>query len=189
MKRLLTVLIVGWLGGAIAASQALSAKPVNVKRHTCPAEVEPLVAVMLRDLPSYANRVMVRSRPRYPAISALNSIITAGRPEFVPLPLAPGTASTIPAPQDASDLRQVFLTTLERQNTAGEAIELQQFHWLFLTKTQSGWRLALMFTRTGAVSPGQLITPPRESSQGTIGQAVQTWLRDCNAGSVRPQTN
>lgn len=185
MKKLLTsgLIVVLWLGGSIAASYALSAKPIS-QRRTCPAEVEPLTALMLRDLPSYANRVIVRSRTRYAAISALNSIITAGRPEFVPLPLAPGISSTIPSPQNSS-VRQVFITTLERQNTAGKAIDLQQFHWLFLTKTESGWRLALMFTRTGTVSAGQPITPPRESSQGTIGQAVQTWLRDCNAGAVR----
>ncbi|WP_073073611.1 hypothetical protein [Phormidesmis priestleyi] len=187
MKKLLTIgLSIIWsLGSSIATSHALSAKPVSVKRRICPAEVEPLVALMLRDLPSYANRVIVRSRTRYPAISSLNSIITAGRPEFVPLPLAPSIASTIPSPQNSPDLRQVFMTTLERQGTAGTTIELQQFHWLFLTKTDRGWRLALMFTRTGSASAGQIITPPRESSQGTIGQAVQTWLRDCNAGSVR----
>lgn len=187
MKKLLTsgLIVVLWLGGSIAASYALSAKPTNVKRHTCPAEVEPLIGLMLRDLPGYANRVIVRSRTRYAAISALDSIITAGRPEFVPLPLTSGISSTIPSPQNSSDLRQVFITTLERQNTAGRAIELQQFHWLFLTKTESGWRLALMFTRTRSAPVGQVITPPRESSQGTIGQAVQTWLRDCNAGSVR----
>lgn len=186
MKKLLAagLSVIWWLGGAIAASHALSASPV-IKRRICPVEVEPLVVLMLRDLPSYANRVIVRSRTRYPAISSLSSIITAGRPEFVPLPLAPGIASTIPSPQDSSDLRQAFITTLERQGTAGGTIELQQFHWLFLAKTDQGWRLALMFTRTGSVSAGQLITPPRESSQGTIGQAVQTWLRDCNAGAVR----
>ncbi|MCY7320357.1 MAG: hypothetical protein LH660_00770 [Phormidesmis sp. CAN_BIN36] len=185
MKKLLTIgLSVIWLlGSSIAASYAASTKPSA--SHVCPAEIKPLMALMLRDLPSYANRVIVRSRTRYSAISSLNSIITAGRPEFVPLPLAPGIASTIPSPQNSSDLRQVFITTLERQNTAGQTIELQQFHWLFLTKTKGGWRLALMFTRTGSVSAGQLITPPRESSQGTIGQAVQTWLRDCNAGAVR----
>jgi hypothetical protein len=139
---------------------------------------------MLRDLPGYANRVIVRSRTRYKAISSLDSVITAGRPEFVPLPLT-GISSTIPDPQNASDLRQVFITTLEKQNTAGTPIELQQFHWLFLTQTKSGWQLALMFTRTGSAPAGQVITPPRESSQGVIGQAVRTWLRDCNAGAVR----
>ncbi len=174
-------MMMGWWSGTIASQAALS-RPKTI--HVCPAEVEPLTVLMLRDLPSYANRVMVRSRSRYPAISALNSVITAGRPEFVPLPLTSGTFSTIPSPQNASDLRQVFITTLERQNTAGSAIEIQQFHWLFLTKTKSGWRLALMFTRTGA-PPGQPTTPPRDSSQGSVGQAVQTWLRDCNAGSVR----
>ena len=183
MKKLLTGgLSVVWLLGGSIESSAISIRPVS---HACPSEVEPLTALMLRDLPGYANRVIVRSRTRYPAISSLDSVITAGRPEFVPLPLTSGTFSTIPDPQNASDLRQVFITTLERQNVAGTAIELQQFHWLFLTKTESGWRLALMFTRTGVTSVEPPITPPRESSQGVIGQAVRTWLRDCNAGAVR----
>ncbi len=183
MKKLLIggLSVVWLLGVSIVAS---ATEPPSV-RQVCPSEVEPLAALMLRDLPGYANRVIVRSRTRYPAISSLDSIITAGRPEFLPLPLTSGTFSTIPGSQNASDLRQVFITTLERQNVAGTAIELQQFHWLFLTKTESGWRLALMFTRTGVTSVEPPITPPRESSQGVIGQAVRTWLRDCSAGAVR----
>lgn len=185
MKKLLIsgLSIVWWLSGSIAAFAALSRTPSA--RRVCPAEVEPLTMLMLRDLPGYANRVIVRTRTRYTAISSLNSIITAGRPEFEPLPLTSGTSSIVPDSRNASDLRQVFITTLERQNVAGTVIELQQFHWLFLTRTESGWRLAFMFTRTGATSVGQPITPPRESSQGVIGQAVRTWLRDCNAGAVR----
>ena len=184
VKKLLAIglMMMGWWSGAIALSQAVVS---SHKAIHCPSEVEPLTALLLRDLPSYANRVIVRSRARYPTISWLDSVITAGRPEFIPLPLDSGTASTIPSPQNASDLRQVFITTLERQNTADTAIDLQQFHWLFLTKTQSGWRLALMFTRTGATIAEQPTTPPRDSSQGIMGQAVQTWLRDCNAGAVR----
>lgn len=169
-----------WLWGSSIATAATT----RPSRRVCPAEVEPLIALMLRDLPGYANRVIVRSRPRSTVSSPLDSIITAGRPEFAPLPLA-GVGSTIPSPQADADLRQVFITTLERQNVAGSAIDLQQFHWLFLTPTKSGWRLALMFTRTGTLPIGQPITPPRESSQGIVGQAVRTWLRDCNAGAVR----
>jgi hypothetical protein len=179
VNKFLTIcLSVVWLMGSSISARAAS-------KNSCPSEVEPLIMVMLRDLPGYGNRVIVRSRNRYAEMSSLTSIITAGRPEFEPLPLAPGTTSKIPSKDAQSNLQQVFITTLERQNTAGKLVDLQQFHWLFLTKTQRGWQLALMFTRTGSFPAGQPPTPPRESSQGIIGQAVQTWLRDCNLGAVR----
>jgi hypothetical protein len=81
---------------------------------------------------------------------------------------------------------QVFLTTLERQYLGGKAIESQHYHWLFLTQTPDGWRLAMMFSQIGSSLPGRSPTPPRESSNGIIGQAVNTWLRDCRAGAIRP---
>ena len=105
-------------------------------------------------------------------------MIVAGRPEFAPLPL------NSDRPIDSA-LRQVFITTLERETVGGKAIDLQQFHWLFLTQTSQGWQLALMFTRIGATTPQLPITPPTESSEGVIGQAVQLWLRDCNTQGVR----
>lgn len=181
MKKFLVVGLSGLLSSAIAVQAAATGVVVSttVKRAACPAEVEPLIALMLRDLPSYANRIILRSTRRY-ALNSRNSVLTAGRPEFAPLPLKPGSLDS-----QASDLRQVFITTLEQQNAAGEALNLQQYHWLFLAKTQSGWQLALMFTRTGPYPAGQPPTPPRESSQGTIGQAIRTWLRDCNARAVR----
>lgn len=165
--------LAGWLCSAAAAGAV-------VKRAACPTQVEPMVALMLRDLPGYANRAISRSTRRS-AVRSISSVLTAGRPEFAPLPLKPGDSVAKPS----GDLHQVFLTTLERQNTGGKPIDLQQFHWLFLAQTQSGWRLALMFTRTGTYPATPLLTPPRESSQGAIGQAVQVWLRDCNAGAIR----
>jgi hypothetical protein len=178
MKIQVCVAIVLFSLGFTAPGFTLSAFSKPASKIACPAEVEPLVTLMLRDLPGYANRVTTRSTKRS-AIASMDFILAAGRPELIPLPLKPGT-DTPPN----SDLQQVFLTTLERQNTAGKPFDLQQHHWLFLAKTTSGWQLALMFTRTR--SPvGEPTTPPRESSQGTIGQAVQIWLRDCNAGAVR----
>lgn len=150
-------------------------------RNQCPTELEPLVTRLLRDLPGYANRAIVRSRGNKP-ITSLGSVITAGRPEFEPLPLAPSSARD--RPSDPT-LRQVFLTTLERESIGGKFSELQQFHWLFLTRTETGWQMALLFTRTGSYPLGQPPSPLRDSSQGVIGQAIQVWLRDCNAGFVR----
>jgi len=149
---------------------------------TCPSDVEPLTSLMLRDLPNYANRVIQRSRSVNEDIDLY--IIVAGRAEFQPLTLGPGSYSSVTA-TNVEPPQQVFFTTLERQYVDGSAIETQNFHWLFLTQTNSGWRLAMMFTRFGSASAKRPPTPPRESSDGIIGQAVRLWLRDCRADAIR----
>ena len=149
-------------------------------KSACPATIEPLIEELLKDLPSYANRAIQRSRTASYPYKATN-IVTAGRPEFEPLPLSPDR----PVPEDP---RQVFITTLERNHATDKIVEIQHFHWLFLTKTQTGWRLALMFSSIGA-GENQPPLPPRDSSQGAIAQAIRTWLRDCRARDLTENRN
>jgi hypothetical protein len=165
---------------------------IQNRKFVCPDDLETLIQPLLRDLPSYANRVIQRSRLR--GLNYESSyVILAGRPEFEPLPLGPGRSEqTIsspsgekPAGRSEDDPRQVFITTLERNYSSGQAVELQHYHWLFLTKTESGWRLAMMFSRLGAYPAGNPPLPPRDSSNGAIAQGISTWLRDCRAGTVR----
>ncbi|MBW4527339.1 MAG: hypothetical protein KME18_19495 [Phormidium tanganyikae FI6-MK23] len=163
--------------GITIAANLLPISPVQAARIACPTEVEPTIQAMLRDLPGYANRIAVRSRIRN-SRSSRNSVILAGRPEFTPLPL------NSDRPSDPT-LKQAFITTLEREIVSGKAIDIQQFHWLFLTRNLEGWQLALMFTRIGTTTPNQPITPPIESREGVIGQAVQQWLNDCNIQGIR----
>ncbi|GAP98242.1 hypothetical protein [Leptolyngbya sp. NIES-2104] len=161
----------------ITIANLLTISPAQSARIACPTEVEPLVQALLPDLPGYANRITVRSRLgniRLPR----NSVVLAGRPEFAPLSL------NSDRPIDPT-LKQAFITTLERETVSGKAIDLQQFHWLFLTRTSEGWQLVLMFTRIGTTTPDQPITPPRNSREGAIGQAIQLWLRDCNVRGIR----
>ncbi len=181
---------------AIALSVISIALPSQAatRDRTCPTQIEPLIQAMLPNLPAYANRIAVISaeanaskRPSEGRILSTSSrlrfqpprstVILAGRPEFEPLPIR---SSFNQAPDPT--LQQAFITTLERESVSGQPTNIQQFHWLFLTRTDIGWQLAFMFTRTGRNQ--NLATPPRESSQGTIGQAVQLWLRDCNARGV-----
>jgi hypothetical protein len=146
-------------------------------------DVETLTTQLLKDLPSYANRVSQRARYRDRTVDLYSYVLLVGHPEFAPLTLGPGEynpASLMEPPQ------QVFITTLERQYIEGKPVELQQYHWLFFTQTSSGWRLAMMFSRIGAYPAKQPPTRPRDSSNGVIAQAIRTWLRDCQAGSVRP---
>ncbi|BAS54914.1 hypothetical protein Q2T42_10625 [Leptolyngbya boryana CZ1] len=157
---------------AIAVSQF----PVQAAtRVACPTEIEPLVRAMLPELPGYANRITVRERLTR---NRRSSVILAGRPEFEPLPL------NSDRPPDLT-LKQVFITTLGREYVGNTPVELQEFHWLFLTRSQRGWQLPLMFTRIGTTTPGQPITPPRESRESSIGKAIQLWLQDCDRRGIR----
>lgn len=171
------------------------------KSSTCPQDIQSLTTLMLRDLPGYANRVMQRS-------TSLNSgglssyVLVAGNPDFNPIntDLDPqsgnGTQSDIAtqrlidnATQRLNDreLQQVFFTTLNREYQGGRITEVQEFHRLFLVQTSQGWQLALMYSRSGSVGSqsSQALTPVRESINSAVGQAVSTWLRDCQARTLR----
>lgn len=139
---------------------------------------------MLKDLPSYANRVMQRSRRLSRTTGSMSYVLVAGQPEFEPLTLGPGEYTPPTTATDLEPPKQVFFTTLERQYRDRKASYLQLYHWLFLTQTTEGWRVAMMFSRIGSSSE-RPPTPPLESSKGVVGQAVKVWLRDCRAGAIR----
>lgn len=161
-------------------------------RTACPEDVEILTALLIRDLPGYANRVLQRTvaalpnnetdgrepyRPSY--------VLVAGRPEFEPIGLDEYTLTT--DPEAGGPLDQVFFTTLSRQYAGLRDRQVQEYHWLFLTRASDGWRLAFMFSAIDDAPTGaSVILPPRENSEGSVGQAVQTWLRDCRAGAIYP---
>ncbi len=147
--------------------------------------LETLTTQLLEDLPSYTNRASQRARRLSRSSDVYSYMLVAGRPEFTPLPLNLEEYSADAPKSSASEIEQVFFTTLERQYIGKKLVELQQFHWLLLTKTKSGWQLVMMFSQTGSYSAQQPLSPPRDSSKGTVAQGVKTWLRDCQAGSVR----
>lgn len=169
-----------------AFSQNLISSPSvkQVKSSCSEQSLETLTTQLLRDLPSYANRASQRARRRSRSSEVYSYMLLAGRPEFQPLPLNPGGYAADGQKSAAAGVEQVFFTTLERQYINQKAVELQEFHWLLLTKTKNGWRLVMMFTQTDS-NPTQPPSPPRDSSNGNIAQGVKTWLRDCQAGSVR----
>ena len=148
-------------------------------------DIQSLTSKMLRDLPSYANRASQRARRLSRKTDIYSNVLVAGNPEFAPLTLGPGIYAPKSPTNDSEAVQQIFFTTLERQYVNGKPVELQEFHWLFLTKTQTGWRLATMFTQTGGYPSKKSPTPPRESSDGIIAQGVETWLRDCQARNTK----
>lgn len=179
-----------WLGAArstIAETPAVpetgETVPYLRPAMVCPEDLDVLTAGLLRDVPSYANRLARRTLGTTPDDTGFATVILAGRAELQPLPIE--ALSTAAVPTEATE--QVFFTTLERRYLDTEAIALEQYHWLFLVRGEDGWRLTLMFSRTAADdSDIRPPTPPQESSDGIIGQAIRLWLRDCRAGALYP---
>lgn len=155
----------------------------------CPSQLEALMPLLLRDLPDYANRVSQRAyianyraaaEAKNPSAFVPGYILLAGRPEYQPLTLAAGEYRSA----DESEVPQVFFTTLERQYFANQSFSLQHYHWLFLTPTATGWRFVLLLSSVGNARADEPPSPPRDSSDGVIAQAIRIWLRDCEAGSI-----
>ena len=145
-----------------------------------------LTTKLLRDLPAYFNRATQRARRLDRSVEVYSYMLLAGKPDFTPLPLKSWTdGATDEGDKSTKGVEQIFFTTLERQYTKGKAVQLQGFHRLFLTKTESGWRMSMIYSQIGSYPKQKPPTPPRESSNSAVGQGIQTWLRDCRAGSVR----
>jgi hypothetical protein len=164
-----------------AFSQNLTPKPVKseVSNSCSEQSLETLTTQLMLDLPSYANRAAQRARRLSRSVDIYTYILVAGKPEFQPLPLNPSIDTA--KKYESEGVKQVFFTTLERKYTGKKVVELQEFHWLFLTKTKIGWQVVMMFSQTGADSGKQPVAPARDSSHGAIAQGVKLWLRDCNS--------
>lgn len=148
--------------------------------NTCPAQLDSLTNLLVRDLPSYGNRIIQRRRSRTDKV--YSSIVTASAPELQPIAIV---SREYPPRFPQAAPSQVFITTLENQYTDTKSAQLQQFHWLFLAKTQQGWRLVNIYSRTGGYPvANKLISPPTESSRTIVGEAVRIWLNDCYVGKV-----
>ncbi len=175
------------LGLIILISCLISGSQVNAQDKAnstaCPSDVETLAELMLKDLPSYANRVIQRERLRDRPFPASLYIIVAGKPEFEPLPLT--NRQYQPVLPDTA--QQVFFTTLERQYGQESVVDLQNYYWLFLTPTDDGWRSVMLFSQLASLNEGDLPLPPQDASDGAIGQGIRLWLRDCRAGAIRSQ--
>ena len=116
------------------------------------------------------------------------TVIVAGEPEFGPLSTGPGLYAPEVPDSANSELQQVFFTTLEREYFPDGIQDLQYFHWLFLTQTETGWRLAMLYSSLGGYRDRGPVTPPVNTSQGAIARAIRIWLRDCRATTQRDHT-
>jgi hypothetical protein len=157
---------------------------------SCPKDLEPLIDKLLVDLPGYANRVSARfakrslreSRPLSNPTKSNDSvnIIVAGNPEFEPLPLS-ALSESVTIPENS---RQVFITTLARVYQNNQALDYQEYHWLFFRQNSQNWQLIKMYSFRKNTSENKP-TYPIESSEGFIAEAIRLWLRDCQTKSNR----
>ena len=89
--------------------------------------------LLLRDLPSYANRINQRAYQLDPNADTPGYLVLAGQPDYTPLTLNPGEKLST----TETDTPQVFFTTLERQYVRGKLVRLQHYNWLFITPTET----------------------------------------------------
>lgn len=173
--------------GSLTWAEEKSEEPEFIRPPVeCPEHVEALAPVMMRDVPNYSNRVSQRSRRSTRRFAPQSHILSAEQLEFDTLD--PRGDGLLPTEQElaANGLESIFFTTLERQYLESEIIMLQHYHWAFLAQTQQGWHLAFMYSRLGDYPANDPPSPPRNSSEGVIAQAVRLWLRDCEAGAIDP---
>lgn len=170
----------------LAPAPSAPLRPVS----DCPTGLEALTTGLVRDLPSYANRVAYRTFGKFRHIQRPSTVILVSQPDFEPLEIESRSYTATPVVDDS--VEQIFLTTLERQYNLEEAVELEHHHRIFLTQADSGWYLAFMFSSLGTypseqpLTAEQLLTPPRDSSDGLLAEAIRLWLRDCRAGAIYP---
>lgn len=165
-------------------NQPTTTNPTFIRpQTTCPEEFDTLSTLLIRDIPAYTNRILQSSVADIPTGYRPAYVITASQPEQMPLDITDRVYTTLP--DSSQQLRQLFFTTLERQYSKAEVSSINHFHWLFLTPSDEGWQMVFMFSAIDAEDEAQL--PPRDSSQGSVGQAVQRWLEDCRSESVFPE--
>ena len=174
--------LIGLLVTVGCLSQLSEVYSQNTPQSTsCPSDLKRLTELMLKDLPSYANRVIQRERIRNRPFPPSLYILVAGKPEFEPLPLT--NLQYQPVVEDTA--QQVFFTTLERQYGEKNLVNLETYYWLFLTQTEKGWQAVILFSRLASLNDRNLPLPPKDASNGPIGQGIRLWLRDCRAGAVK----
>ncbi len=191
MARAVSPLSTALLGLLLTPSISLAdsppaspAPPAHIRPETaCPEDFDTLSALLIRDLPSYTNRILQSSVADIPQAYRPAYVIAASLPESTPLDITEQVYTT--RAEVGDPLRQLFFTTLERQYSGLDATEIRHFHWLFLAPSEESWQMVFMFSVIEA--EGEVQSPPRDSSQGSVGQAVQRWLRDCRAEAIFPE--
>ncbi len=158
------------------ATWPLPAQAAGLRPATCPTAFEPLIEQLLKNLPHYANRLLVKSR-KLGGPPPGNYVMVISPPDFQALPLADRAPSN-PQP----DHRQVFFTSLERQYSTHRITPLQGFHWSIWAPSSSGWQLVSLRSQLGpgpSAQSDRILVPPKEADYSPIAEGIRLWLRDC----------
>lgn len=173
--RVFLALAVLSVGHWTLPSQAAGKSPA-----TCPTIFEPMIEQLLKDLPHYANRLLVKSR-RLGGPPPGNYVMVIGPADFGTLPL-----SNQPLTPSQPGHRQVFFTSLERQYSTNRMTPLQGFHWSIWAESSTGWQLVSLRSQLGPGPldrskdiPDRILVPPREADYSPIAEGIRMWLRDC----------
>lgn len=151
----------------------------------CSNNLEDLANLLVKDIPDYGNRIIQRSRIHsHPLEFFPIYIITASKPDLESLPLSQTQYKSLIKSSLNNSVNQVFFTTLERQYSINNRIiETQNFHWLILTQTPKEWKIVMVLSKLGypdnSSNQNFISSPPINTTNGIIGQAVTLWLRDC----------
>lgn len=179
-RSLILAVVIGFSSGMRSLSTPQTTEEITA---SCPDDLKNLTGLLLADLPDYANRVIQRTQNLNQKAGVDSYIISAGKADFVPLNLPRIQYDPI----DSQSPEQLFFTVLERHYINKQVKEIETYHWLFLTPSESGWRMVMLFSRFGDAAKNNPPTPPLETSDGIIGRAVRLWLRDCRAGRIKSQ--
>ncbi len=134
----------------------LSTGSVNAENlRGCPVSFPDLADELTKNLPDYLNRTYTR-------VGINRHALVASLPETSILPI-----SSID--RDLSSPNQIFVSILSGK--IGQPKNQTQPYWLFISRTNNGWHLAMAFTRIGNSA---II----DVSDGAIADATNTWLRD-----------
>ncbi len=168
------------LAGSQAAIAARSFSEPDVpsrdrreEANTCPQEIGELGAAMLEDLPGYYNRATIRSRPNSRDRPRSRMLIAGELELLTPEELEEFGNETVTG---------FFFSTLERTYINDESETRQGFHQIFLTRDAAGWIVLTTRSSWGGYPDPEPVTPPVNSSSGTLAQSARTWIRDCQAG-------
>lgn len=165
----------------ISPSQPAATDATFIRPQTsCPQDFDTLSTLLVRDIPGYTNRILQSSVADIPTAYRPAYVVTANPPDRMPLDIKDRVYTT--NPDTSESLHQLFFTTLERQYSGLDATSISHFHWLFLTPSETGWEMVFMFSAIDTEDAVQL--PPRDSSYGSIAQAVRRWLIDCQANAI-----
>lgn len=180
LRRVSYCLIGSWLLGVNLNAIALS------QTSTCPKDTKELANLLLQDLPNYANRILHRSKKTDLGSLVQTYVIVSGQGETQPLPLRQSPSQYKAVFGEVQP--QIFFTTYERQYSNQKLVRFHNYNWLFLVPTEKGWRLVMSLSQLASLKPTQPNDPPLppiDTTNGVVGQAVQLWLRDCEAGTLR----